>query len=149
MSPARVLATWFGCGLSPVAPGTVGTLGTLPLAVVLLRLPPMQYWAATVAITVLGIWASGRVARELATDDPQSVVIDEVSGTLIALGFVQGLGVVAGGAAVLLFRIFDIWKPGPIDWVQRLHGGFGIMLDDVLAGLGAGVLARLGVSLLG
>jgi phosphatidylglycerophosphatase A len=146
---ARLISTWFGCGYSPVAPGTVGTLGTLPLVYALSRLGTVPYWIGTLAITLLGVWASGRYARDRGEKDPGSAVIDEVSGTLIAIGFVLGAGWLAIIAAVLLFRVFDIWKPGPINTAQNLPGGLGIMADDVLAGLAAGLLAFAGVKLLG
>ena len=97
-------------------------------------------------VTLVGVWASGRVAVELGVEDPQSVVIDEVSGVLIAVGLASGLAFrqnfVVFGCAVLAFRLFDIWKPGPIDSIQSLPGGFGIMADDVLAGVAAGMVAN-------
>jgi phosphatidylglycerophosphatase A len=146
---ARLISTWFGCGYSPVAPGTVGTIGALPLVYVLSQLGPVPYWLGTLAITLLGVWASGRYARDRGEKDPGSAVIDEVSGTLIAVGFVLDSGWLAVIAAVLLFRLFDIWKPGPVDTVQNLPGGLGIMADDVLAGFAAGLLTFAGVKLLG
>lgn len=144
---ARLVATWFGCGYSPVAPGTVGTLGALPLVYLLAMLGTVPYWAGTVVVTALGVWASDRYARDRGEKDPQSAVIDEVSGTLIAVGFVLGSGLVALVAAVLLFRLFDIWKPGLVDTAQKLRGGWGVMADDVLAGILAGAVAALGAFL--
>jgi phosphatidylglycerophosphatase A len=141
---ARLIATWFGCGYSPVAPGTVGTVGALPLVYALARLGTVPYWVGTLVITALGVWASDRHARKLGEKDPSSAVIDEVSGTLIAVGFELGSGWLAIAAAVLLFRLFDIWKPGPVNTVQKLPGGFGVMADDVLAGILAGGVAALG-----
>jgi phosphatidylglycerophosphatase A len=145
VKPARWLATWFGCGYSRVAPGTVGTLGALPLAYALHTLGIVPYWIATLLVTALGVWASGAFAAELGKEDPSEVVIDEVAGVLIAIGLASGLDFrvsVAGVAvAVLLFRLFDIWKPGPIDSVQSLPKGFGVMADDVLAGIAAGLIA--------
>jgi phosphatidylglycerophosphatase A len=138
---ARAIATWFGCGYSPKAPGTVGTLGTLPLCYVLSRQSTLVYWAATIVITALGVWASTRYAADAGEEDPQAVVIDEVSGTLIAVGLALGGGPLAALLAVVLFRVFDIWKPGPIDNAQNLPRGWGIMADDVLAGLAAGLVA--------
>jgi phosphatidylglycerophosphatase A len=138
---ARILATWFGCGHSPVAPGTVGTLGALPLAYGLHVLGPVAYWAGTLAAVAGGTWAADRTARELGVEDPQVVVIDEVAGVLIAIGIAAAGGPWAAAAAILLFRLFDVWKPGPVDRVQKLPGGLGIMADDVLAGLLAGALA--------
>jgi phosphatidylglycerophosphatase A len=146
---ARLISTWFGCGYSPVAPGTVGTVGALPLVYALSRLGTVPYWVGTLVITLLGVWASGRYARDRGEKDPGSAVIDEVSGTLIAIGFVLGAGWLAIIAAVLLFRVFDIWKPGPINTAQNLPGGLGIMADDILAGLAAGALTYAGAMLFG
>ena len=143
MSPARVVSTWFGCGLSPVAPGTVGTVGALPLAYGLHALGGVAYWAGTVLVSLGGIWASERTARELGEKDPQSVVIDEVAGTLIAVGLAAPGGFWACFFAVFLFRLLDIKKPGSIDAVQHLKPwGLGIMADDLLAGAIAGIVAR-------
>ncbi|HSC87990.1 MAG TPA: phosphatidylglycerophosphatase A, partial [Polyangiaceae bacterium] len=138
---ALLLAQWFGSGLSPKAPGTVGSLATIPLYW-LLRDAPLPLYLGAVAVSIaLGIWASGRAAALLGDDDPQSVVIDEVAGVLIALGFVRGFWPLEL-MAWLLFRAFDITKPGPIDRVQYLTpAGVGIMADDVLAGLLAGIVA--------
>jgi phosphatidylglycerophosphatase A len=86
------------------------------------------------------------VADELGVEDPQSVVVDEVSGTLIAIGLGSGLAwrhdFVVALIGVAAFRLFDIWKPGPIDSVQSLPKGWGIMADDVLAGIAAGLVAN-------
>jgi len=145
LSPARLLATWFGCGYSKYAPGTVGTLGALPFAYFLHTLGAAPYWVGTLLVTLGGVWASTRVADELAVEDPQCVVIDEVSGVMIALGLASGLAFrdnyVLFAVAVLAFRLFDIWKPGPIDSIQSLPKGWGIMADDVLAGIAAGMVA--------
>lgn len=141
---SRLLATWFGCGNSPVAPGTVGSLGTLPLHFALKALGPHAYLLGTLAAVGVGVWASQRSSVALGEKDPQSVVIDEVAGTLIALGLCRGRGLSAGILAFVLFRVFDVVKPGVINTVQYAKpAGLGIMADDVLAGLLAGVLARL------
>lgn len=141
---AGILASWFGCGKLPKAPGTAGALGALPLYLVLRRLHPIAYGAATLAVVAAGVWAAQKTAEVLDDDDPSSVVIDEVAGALIALGFVSRRSARAQTLAWLLFRLFDIWKPGPIDDAQELKPqGIGIMADDVLAGLLAGLTARL------
>lgn len=141
---ARWLATWFGCGRSPVAPGTAGSFGALPLHLLLRRLNPGLHLGAVLAVTALGIWASGKLSEELGDEDPQAVVIDEVVGTLIALGLVSRRGLGAQALAFALFRFFDIVKPGPIDRVQHIKPeGLGIMADDLLAGLCAGLTACL------
>lgn len=142
---ARWLATWFGCGLSPKAPGTVGSLGTVPLHYALVLSNAWVYGAVTLALTVSGIWAAERVAAALGDEDPGSVVIDEVVGTLLAMGLAHSSGLYAELAAFVLFRVLDITKPWLIDRVQYLKpAGVGIMADDVLAGLCAGVIARFG-----
>jgi phosphatidylglycerophosphatase A len=140
---ARMVATWFGCGRVPIAPGTVGTLGALPLHVLLKALGPIPYAAAVVGITAVGTWAAQREAERLGEEDPQSVVVDEVAGVLLALLLARGGGIKAEVLAVVLFRVFDIWKPGIIDRLQHMKpAGVGIMVDDLLAGVYAGVAAR-------
>jgi phosphatidylglycerophosphatase A len=147
--PARLLATWFGCGLAPKAPGTVGSIGAVPLHFALATLGPVPHVAAIVALTALGTWASNELAKAEGVEDPQKVVIDEVCGTLIAMGMVTGSGIGARLLALALFRVFDITKPGPIDSAQRLQpAGVGIMADDILAGLLAGVMAYSASALL-
>jgi phosphatidylglycerophosphatase A len=139
---ARLIGQWFGTGLSPVAPGTVGSLGAVPLFLLLRELPLAAYWSATAALTLLGVWAAERCAKLLGDDDPGSVVIDEVVGVLIALGLVRHEGMWNVADAWVLFRVLDIVKPWLIDKAQRLRpAGVGIMADDVLAGLVAGALA--------
>jgi len=139
---ARRVSTWFGCGNARIAPGTVGSLGAIPLHLALRGLGPIPHAACVAGITALGTWAADRYAEELGEKDPQTAVIDEVAGTLIALGLVRHRGLGAHALALVLFRALDILKPGPLDDAQRAPGGLGIMLDDVLAGLGAGLLAR-------
>lgn len=140
---ATIISTWFGCGRAKIAPGTVGSLGAVPLHLLLRYLSPGAHAALVVAVSALGIWASGKYADALDEDDPQSAVIDEVAGTLIALGLVRGRGLAAGALALALFRVFDITKPGPIDDAQNAEPrGLGIMLDDFMAGALAGLTTR-------
>ncbi|HVY26871.1 MAG TPA: phosphatidylglycerophosphatase A [Polyangiaceae bacterium] len=148
--PARLLATWFGCGLSPKAPGTVGSVGAVPLHFALATLAPVPHAAIVVALSLVGIWASNEVAKAEGIEDPQKVVIDEVCGTLIAMGMVSGASIGFRLLGLVLFRVLDITKPGPIDTVQRLEPpGVGIMADDLLAGLVAGAMAYSASALLG
>ena len=148
--PARLVATWFGCGLSPKAPGTVGSIGAVPLHLALAMLGPLPHAAAIVALSLGGIWASNEIAKAEGIEDPQKVVIDEVCGTLIAMGMVSGASWQIRLLALVLFRVLDITKPGPIDSVQRLEPpGVGIMADDLLAGVAAGVMAYSASALLG
>jgi len=145
---AFVLATWFGCGLSPIAPGTCGALGAVPLHFLLCRLPIAVHASVIVVLSAIGIWVSQRVAVVLNREDPQLVVIDEVAGVLIAMAAVRTFGTVPIVAAFLLFRFFDITKIGPIGRAEQWEPpGLGIMADDLLAGVAAAIVARLGVLL--
>lgn len=133
---ARILATWFGCGYFPKGPGTVGSLA----AVLLVWLGAPAGWSALL-LFLPAVWASGVVARELG-EDPQIVVADEVVGQWIALAAVPvTIGPVI--AAFVLFRLFDIMKPWPVRPMERLEGGWGIMMDDVAAGFLAAFVLRL------
>jgi phosphatidylglycerophosphatase A len=136
------IAEWFGSGRLPKAPGTFGSIAALPLAWLLCRLDLAIYWLITIGLVLLGTVAAHQASAIRGEKDPQSVVIDEVVGVLLAIGFVTEGPLWAQGIAVLLFRLFDITKPGPIFHVQDLKPtGLGIMADDVLAGLLAGLLA--------
>ena len=140
---AFVLGTWFGCGASPLAPGTVGSIGAVPLHLLLCRLPVPVHLASILAVAFVGTWAAHRVALVLGQKDPQRVVIDEVLGVLLAMGAVRGAGVVPSVAALALFRFLDITKPGLIGRAEHAKPvGLGIMLDDALAGFAAAALVR-------
>jgi phosphatidylglycerophosphatase A len=144
------LAEWFGSGLAPLAPGFFGSVAALPLFALLRGLPPLAYWAVTAGLSALGTLAAGRAAVLLGEKDPQRVVIDEVTGVLIALGCVQTAGLVPLAVGFVAFRVLDVTKPGPIDRVQHLRPpALGIMADDWLAGALAGGLAALTRALLG
>ncbi|WP_420561637.1 phosphatidylglycerophosphatase A [Tepidicaulis sp.] len=134
---AFLLATWFGAGLSPIAPGTMGSVAALlfALPVYWLGLSPLLLLGAAALLLPIGIWASGIYSKEIGADDPGAVVIDEVAGQwmVLALAPLTPLGWLA---AFALFRFFDILKPWPVSWADRtLDGGTGIMMDDILAGL--------------
>lgn len=129
------LAFGFGAGLSPRAPGTVGTLVAVPIFLLLAMLPLSVYLVALAAMIAAGVWACGAAARELGADDPPAVVWDEITGFLVAMTAAPAgwIWLITG---FLLFRAFDIYKPWPVRLVQdKLRGGLGIMLDDVIAGL--------------
>jgi len=148
---ARVLSDWrlllafgFGSGLAPRAPGTFGTLVAVPIAWLLHLLPLPAYWVVVVVFFALGVWLCDYAARQLGVHDHSGIVWDEVVGYLIACAFVEvsWLGFLF---AFVLFRFFDIVKPWPISLADRsVGGGFGIMLDDVLAGLAAAAVLKLG-----
>lgn len=140
-APANIAATWFGIGLVPGAPGTWGSLAALPLAWGLQWLggPPLLA-AATLAVFVLGLWSADVYGRRTGREDASEIVIDEVVGQWIAILAVPP-GLIAYALGFVLFRAFDILKPWPISWAEtRLRGGWGVMADDVLAGLFAAVL---------
>lgn len=143
---AHFLATYFGLGLSPKAPGTVGSLGTLPLAFAV-----AYFWgtagilAAAILSFFIGVWATHEVISKQEEKDPSSVVIDEVAGQLLAFTFVGDLlyhntnAWLVYLAGFVLFRFFDIVKLGPVKWADtKLKNAWGVMLDDVFAGIIAG-----------
>ena len=138
--PAHLLSLGCGAGLSPVAPGTVGTLLAIPAYWLIADLPAWLYLAAVAALFVVGAAAAGYSSAALGAHDHRAIVVDEVAGMLLALFHLPGAGAGAWlwiALAFLLFRVFDVLKPWPIDRVDRgVGGGFGIMLDDALAGLG-------------
>lgn len=141
---AWTLATWFGCGRVPFAPGTMGALGALPLYFAVAGAGPLGVAAAAIGITLVGVWAGGAVARDLGAEDPQVVVIDEVAGMLVTLIPVARASLGSILLGFVLFRALDAGKPGPIRWLERLPRGWGIVLDDVGAGaIGAVTLAAL------
>ncbi len=136
---ARIIATWFGVGLARKAPGTWGSLATLPVGILLLWLGgPWAAAAGGVVATVVGIWAVEVYLQTAALKDPKEVVIDEVAGQLFAL-VPAGLDWRLWLIAFILFRFFDITKIGPIGWAERLPRAFGVIIDDVIAGIAAGL----------
>ena len=128
-------ATWFGTGLSPFAPGTVGTLGAIPLYLALVRLPFPLYLATLVAFVFLSAWVAGMAQDLYGAKDPGKIVIDEVAGYLVTMA-----GAPADWQSVilgfLLFRFFDVVKVPPARFFDRqVKSGWGVVLDDVVAGL--------------
>ncbi|HEU5398052.1 MAG TPA: phosphatidylglycerophosphatase A [Gammaproteobacteria bacterium] len=142
-NPIHFLAYGFGAGLSPKAPGTMGTLVAVPIYVLLMHLGQPVYWGFLAVALVAGIYLCGYSARAIGVDDPKGVVWDEVVGYLVTLlGLPFGWLWIAAG--FLLFRLFDIWKPWPIRWLDRnVKGGLGIMLDDVAAAIPACLLLNI------
>jgi phosphatidylglycerophosphatase A len=129
------LAFGFGSGLARKAPGTCGTLAAVPLYLLLVFLPPIHYGIVLLVSTVLGVWLCGTVSRDLRVHDHGGIVWDEIVGYWLTMFLVPFTWYWAL-AGFLLFRLFDIWKPWPIRWCDKnVHGGFGIMLDDVIAGV--------------
>lgn len=140
--PWVLLATAGGLGLSPRAPGTVGSLGALLPLWLLTHLPWPWFALFTAGVFVIGVWASDRIERRYGGHDHSAIVIDEVVGQWLAIGlplylapgFWSALDLAVAG--FVLFRLFDIAKPPPVGWLdRRVSGGLGVMVDDVAAGL--------------
>lgn len=150
-SPAGWLACGFGSGLAPVAQGTFGSLAAI-LPWLLLRMLPWPWYATVLVLAfALGVWACGVAGHALGVDDHRSLVWDEFVGQWLALLPVALAPLpwwwVALGFA--LFRLFDVWKPWPIGWLdRRLKGGLGVMVDDLVAGAFAAAVLCLGMWLL-
>jgi phosphatidylglycerophosphatase A len=134
--PAALLATWFGSGFLPVAPGTWASLAALPCAALLVWLGgPLLVLLASAALFLLGMWAADAYMETIGVHDPPAIVIDEVVGQWLTLALVP-VDPVLYVLGFLLFRIFDVLKPWPANFVDRaVTGGFGVMLDDVVAAI--------------
>lgn len=160
-SAAAWIATAGGLGYAPLAPGTFGSAGAVLLFLGLSGLDLPLYALTVGTIAVLGVWASDRAEAVFGNEDDGRIVIDEVAGQLLTLAPVlvlSGLSVAHEiGVAVgqfgwwalvvtgfVAFRLLDIWKPGPVRWAeQRFEGGLGVMADDLLAGVLAGIVMTL------
>jgi len=152
------LAYWIangaGAGLAPIAPGTFGAaegIGIFLITNAMIGHSPMTHLAVLIALNLavfaVGVWAANRTCELYKLKDPSVIVIDEVSGQLIAVTPLVFAPSVAGIiAAFLLFRFFDIFKPYPIRKLEHLPGGLGVMADDALAGLYAAVIVWLAVA---
>ena len=141
--PGHLLSFGFGSGLSPYAPGTMGTLVAIPLYLLVAQFGPLSVLLACVVISLLGIYLCERTTKALGVHDHPAIVWDEVAGYFITMLFapVSATTVILG---FILFRIFDILKPWPISVIDsRLKGGLGVMLDDILAGVFACVILQL------
>ncbi len=151
MTLQKLFLTFGGAGLSPKAPGTVGTLASLPVGVAVLYFFGMEtLFLLTLAITVIGIFEINKYEKLTGVHDQQEIVIDEAAGMWFALiiaistavtmtyPYAEVLAIVLSFAS---FRLFDIWKPSTIGWIDReIKGGLGVMMDDVLAGIAGGFL---------
>lgn len=139
----RLLASGFFSGHIPFAPGTMGTIVAIPLYLLLVAvLTGWWYAGAVVALTLAAIWISGLAEKIYGRKDPPQVVIDEIAGFLLTMTAVPATAIyiVMG---FILFRIFDILKPQPAAWInERVRGGSGIVLDDIVAGLYANIVLQ-------
>jgi phosphatidylglycerophosphatase A len=140
---SELIATCLGCGYSPVAPGTAGSLAALAVAVPLHRFAGISGWEFA-ALAALGfapaVWAATETARAVKAKDPGIVVIDEVIGQWVALAGAQVFNWKSCLAAFVLFRLFDIWKPAPVRQLENLPEGLGIVADDAMAGIYAALV---------
>ncbi|MBT8456160.1 MAG: phosphatidylglycerophosphatase A [Rhodobacteraceae bacterium] len=156
---SRLIATWFYVGYLRPASGTWGSAAALPFGFVLHGLGGFTALAiATIALFAIGTWATAAHMEATGGDDPSEVVVDEVVGQWVAL-WPLSIGLAQAGvdpwvfpwpgwvAAFFLFRFFDIFKLGPAAWADRRHDALGVMLDDVFAGIYAGVAVALGAAL--
>ncbi|HYA17824.1 MAG TPA: phosphatidylglycerophosphatase A [Bryobacteraceae bacterium] len=147
ISAAWLFATWYGCGYSPWAPGTIGSLAAVLMAWPLARagFGSAHFLILTLALLYPAIQAAGTVEKESGGKDPQVVVVDEVLGQWVTLAGAARFDWVTLALAFGLFRLFDIWKPFPIRRLEKIPGGAGIVLDDIGAGIyGALVLFLVG-----
>ena len=145
---ATALGTWFGCGYVPIAPGTAGSIAAVAMAFGIDRqwhLPPFWFLLIAAVLTWPAIWAAAVVEKRLNKEDPREVVVDEVIGQWVTISGATVLNWKSWLGALLLFRVLDVWKPFPIRRLEALHGGTGIVADDIMAGIyGALVLFLAG-----
>lgn len=149
-SIARFIATAGGAGYSPIAPGTCGTLVAVPVAWACRETDTCWFIALVLMVSCFGAMAAARADRSWGTHDSQRIVIDEVAGYLLTVAFVDRGSPWTLAIGVVVFRVLDILKPPPIRWIdERVPGGVGVMLDDLVAGaLGAVIMllvSELGV----
>jgi len=146
-SVALTLSTWFGCGYFPWGPGTVGSLAAVLIGAAI------DHWfggtrqflfGAFFLLLVPGTWAATITAREKGQEDPGFIVVDEVLGQWLTLLGVSSYSVGRFAAGFILFRVFDIWKPWPVRKFEKLPGGYGIVADDLAAGLYGALILYLG-----
>jgi len=140
------IATVFGVGYAPVAPGTFGSAAGL-LLWWLLPASPVVQGVTIVALFIAGSWSGNIAEHHFGRTDPGQVVIDEVMGMLITL-FLNPVGWIGAFAGFLLFRVFDVIKPYPANRLEQLHGGVGVMADDGMAAIYANLVLRLGLHFL-
>lgn len=143
-NPWHLLAIGFGSGLSPIVPGTMGTLAAIPFYLLLVQLPLPLYLVALVVACIVGVKICQVTSDDMGVHDHGSIVWDEFAGFWITMLVVPVLNLSAYDwkwllTGFVLFRFFDMVKPWPIGWLdKRVHGGLGIMLDDIVAGVMAG-----------
>ena len=148
-NPIHLLAFGFGAGLSPKAPGTMGTVVAVLIYLVLPSMPPIIYAGLILLSFIFGIWICGKTTEDLGVHDHGGIVWDEFVGYWVTM-FMAPSGLFWVLLGFVLFRLLDIFKPWPIKWADKeLAGGLGIMLDDVLAGIMAALCMQALVVLIG
>lgn len=142
-NPVHFLALGFGSGLAAKAPGTFGTLAAIPVYLLLAQLSVAWYLGITLVCVLAGIYICDRAAKDMGVHDHGAIVWDEVAGLLITL-IAAPADIMWLALGFALFRLFDIVKPWPIRWLDaKVEGGFGIMIDDVLAGIFAFICLKM------
>ncbi len=133
--PAHFLGFGFGSGLIPLMPGTMGSLAAIPIVLLMSYLPLFVYVLITIVASVAGIWICQKVSDDLAVHDHGSIVWDEIAGMMIVFTAIE-ISWHTLLVGFIIFRLFDIWKPWPISFLDKnVHGGWGIMIDDLVAGI--------------
>ncbi|MDD3774835.1 MAG: phosphatidylglycerophosphatase A [Sulfurovaceae bacterium] len=154
MTLQKLFLTFFGSGLSPKAPGTAGSLAALIVGVLIIKfLGTQTLFMLAIAITIIGILEINKYEQTTGSHDNPQIVIDEVSGMWISMFIAYETAVsldnqygilIAYLLSFIFFRLFDIWKPSTIGWIDReVKGGLGVMVDDVLAGIAGGLLSAI------
>lgn len=141
--PSHFIAFGFGSGAIPVAPGTFGTLAAIPFYLVLQNLPHITYITVVILIMLGSMWLTDKVSKEINLHDHQGMCLDEFVGYFVTMyAAPHGLKWIIIG--FLLFRLFDIWKPQPVQFLdEKIHGGIGMVLDDVAAGIYACIILHI------
>lgn len=141
-NPIHFITFGFGTGLLPKMPGTWGTVAAIPIYLIIMDFPLWLYGIITLAVIIFSVIACDITERDLGVHDYPGIVLDEIAGYLLTM-FSAPLGWFWIIAGFLLFRIFDIWKPWPIGWVDRkVSGGFGTVVDDLLAAVYAWIVLQ-------
>ena len=141
-TPWVIVAAWGPCGFSPWAPGTVGTLGAIPLFWLMRDLPLSLYLLTVLGLIAISVYSAGVASRYWKVPDASPIVVDEVAGYLVTMVLVPWSWQ-AATFGFFLFRIFDIWKPWPASWFDRQKNAVGVVLDDVAAGVWAAIALHL------
>jgi phosphatidylglycerophosphatase A len=139
---AVLLATSGGAGYAPIAPGTAGSAVGVVIYLLTCKLSAVVQIALVAVVSIVGVWAADEGARHFQRDDPGQVVIDEVAGQLLTL-LLTGVGWIGAIVGFFIFRVLDVIKPFPARRLEHLHGGLGIMADDLMVALYGNILVRV------